>query len=276
MVGNSVSRVTVRILYFFQVMCFLLVRVQGQAKVFEWLVLLLALLNVTVVVTLLWACYYFAEYMFDFGNMIGLIVDVTQIVAPIFAHFFVLAEAIYFREPIRRLWRDIFAILAHAEVDLDTHLVASYKQFLAKAVTLQVVATFIESRILWAITAAWFNSRMSAEWSFISCRSAYIFYVLHVDIVRGILWAMANDLRYVSFASKSQLKSKRVEMDRRVLLRKLEHNRLLYGQVYRVVLKLNQCLGWSLIGNLMNNFLAITIAFYWNYRGAYIRALTTG
>lgn len=271
-----IQNIATKLLIPFQLFGFLLVIVPSRNKGLEFVLLLLACLNACIVATLAWSCYYYADYMFDFSNKIGLIVDVTQIVAPIVAHLIVILEALYNRKTIRRLWMEIFEIIAMGGEALQLILKRVYVKFVLKAIALHVIATALEVRILLGIKSSWFRSRVTAEWSFIGCRSLYIFYFLHVDIIGGLLESVASDLQAVSRASISQLKSKRLEMDTKELLGRVEFNRGVFNKVYSVVQRLNVCFGWSLISNLINNFLAITIAFYWNYRGVYIERLTTG
>lgn len=271
-----VRNFTTKLLIPFQLFGFLLAIVPLRNKRLEWILLFLASLNACIVATLAWSCYYYAEFMFDFSNKIGLIVDVTQIVAPILAHLIAILEALYNRKTIRRLWIEIFEIIEMGGEHLQTILRKVYIKFVVKAFVLHILATALEVRILWGIMSSWFRSRATAEWSFIGCRTLYIFYFLHVDIIGGILDSVAIDLQAVSRASISQLKSKRLEMDTKELLNRVEFNRGVFNKVYSIVQRLNVCFGWALISNLINNFLAITIAFYWNYRGVYIERLTTG
>lgn len=261
-------------LYFFQIIGLFPVLVEGP---FQRVVNFLSVFNALAQFVLLAICYYYAEIMFTFNSALNLIVDVVQIVVPIVTHFVIIVESLYYRKALEYIWTEIGNIHKDPRSDLNTCLRRTFISFTVKFVVLQIGGTLIEIMILYPIAGKdWFRSRLTAEWSFIGCRSSYLLYILHVDIIRGILCAIGNDLKLACIASKSQLKSKRVEKKQQILFAKVDYNRKVFNKLYKINITLNRCFGYSLVLNLINDFMAIIIALYWNYFHAYKQDLTTG
>lgn len=278
-ISNSPLNMTwpIRLLLFFQVFCFVLVTIPNRQKPFERFLLFLSTVNISIGLTLLWSCYYYAQVMFDFENKLSGMVDIIQIVAPIITHVVLLLEAIYHRGTIYRLWLEFLEIFAIGGAELHQILQRVLFYFFVKVGTLQLVATAVECRILWGISGSWFRSRITAQYAFISCRSAYIFYILHADIIGGVLELIATDLETIFMEYQPRIKwRKSNRIQGKSATHRIEKNRKVLRLIFSIVQKMNVCFAWSLMFNLVNNFLSITIAFYWNYRGAYMRRLTTG
>lgn len=285
MTDSAVWSYCQKIMRFFQLMGFFLVFINKKRRKWEFILIILALIYILGTISLLTVCYVYRHYMFTFINQIGLIVDTTQIIMPITAHLVILIESIYYKEVFREICNNVYGVYCLKKEDLSPILKRVLIEYLVKLIVIQFFATSIEIGILIGIynrgskritDLAWFNSRLSAQWSFFACRSNYLFFCFLADIIKAVLICIGEDLKYISMASKSELKSKQLEKSIKCLYKKLDQNRKLYSVIWNVNMMMNRCFRWSLVLNLINNFLAITIAIYWNYRGFYVGSLVLG
>lgn len=240
----------------------------------EFLVRLLHLINILVELILLYLCYYYARSMFDFSHAIGLIVDVLQIIAPILTHLVSLLECLYERRRMEALWRDLLQLNTTGG---RVHLMVStgsLRKFIWTAVLSFGICTAIEVWILFHASIIWFRSRAVGQLSFMSCRAAFLLYILHVTLVGSVIRMLVAELKYTAGASRSQSRSQRVEMEQKTVLRSVVFCRGCHKELYRISVEMSQCFGWSLICHLMYNFMDITIALYYNYRRVILGLMT--
>lgn len=238
---------------------------------------ILNVLNIIGEGIMLYLCYYYAPMMFDFSHTIGLIVDVAQIVAPIVAHLVCLVECLHQKRRMAVIWQNLMRLIDQGGQRLHPFLFERVTVFyLSLAVSTFVLCTTIEVWIMFRATTIWFRSRVVAQWSFMSCRAALLFYILHVTMVGGVIKMLVAELKCAEQASRSQLKSRRVEMEQKNILRNVKFCRKLYETGYRVSLDMSFSFGWTLISQLMYTFMDITIALYYNYRRVTLGFLTAG
>lgn len=238
---------------------------------------LMSILNMGNIVTegiLLYLCNHFARKMFDFSHTIGLIVDVVQIVLPIVTHLVCLFECLHQKSRMIRIWHDLMYLVDVGGERMRPILKASLITYLCIGTASFGLCTAIEVWILFHASKIWFRSRAVAQWSFMSCRAAFCFYLLHVVIVGSVVKMIVQELKYSASASRSQLKSARVEMQQQNILRNVRFCRSCYERLYRISLEMSYGFGWSLVCQLMYKFMDITIALYYNYRRVSLGMLT--
>lgn len=272
---SPVRQKTSGILVFFSIFGLSVVDVRDRATR-EFFLLISNQVNIIAELILLYLCYSNAHGMFDFSHTIGLIVDVLQIVAAIVTHLICLVECLHERRRIKQIWMDILLLIHLGGSSLKKTLRGRFRSYIGLVISSFGVCTGIEIWIMVRAAKIWFRSRAVGHWPFMACRAAFLFYLLHVMLMGSGMQMVAEELRYAASASKCQLKSKRVEMEKKNLLRIVKHCRKCYGLIYRISLDLSDCFGWSLIANLLYNFMDITIALYYNYRRIYLNMLNAG
>lgn len=240
---------------------------------------LMSLLNMGNIVTegiLLYLCNLHARKMFDFSHTIGLIVDVLQIVLPIATHLVCLFECLHQKPRMIRIWHDLMYLVDVGGERMRHILKACLITYLCIGIASFGLCTAIEVWILFHASKIWFRSRAVAQWSFLSCRAAFLFYLLHVVVVGSVVKMIVQELKYSASASRSQLKSTRVEMQQQNILRNVRFCRSCYERLYRISLEMSYGFGWSLVSQLLYKFMDITIALYYNYRRVTLGWLTAG
>lgn len=220
---------------------------------------------------------YYAPDIFDTLNAIGLFVDIIQIMAPILTHLVICVEALVRVNDYKKFWFQFgrtFATLQKLNGPLQEELMGVYRRVGLQLGILFVVPLLIEIRILWGIfDNYWVYSRLAAQFSFIGCRLSYLQLCLHLALINWVLQLLANEMQRLSNGSRSQLKSVEWEMTSQVAYRRILLVQQASKDVVELTSHLNQCYRWSLVANLTNNFLSITIAFYWNLRSLYFNNL---
>lgn len=241
----------------------------------KWPISILNLGNIIGELVLLYLCYHSAKGMFDFSHTIGLIVDVLQIVAPIITHLVCLIDCLCQKRRHEQIWQGLMQLLDDGGMVLSPIKKTLNRYFLTVTIAF-LLCTAIEAWIMLRASFIWFRSRAVGEWAFMSCRAAFLYYILHVVIVGSIIRMIVAELRYAASDSKSQLKSSRVEMEQQTILMRVAFCRKCYERLYRISLEMSYCFGWSLICHLMYNFMDITIALYYNYRRVVLGVLNAG
>lgn len=231
----------------------------------EWPISILNLGNIIAELALLYLCYHCAKGMFDFSHTIGLIVDVLQIVAPIITHLVCLIDCLYQKRRHQRIWQGLMQLLDDGGGLVLSPIKQTLNRYFLTVFIAFLLCTAIEVWILLNASFIWFRSRAVGEWAFISCRAAFLYYILHVVIVGSIIQMIV-----------AELKSSRVEMEQRKILARVAFCRKCYERLYRISLEMSYCFGWSLICHLMYNFMDITIALYYNYRRVVLGVLNAG
>lgn len=234
--------------------------------------------NCLVIAAIALCSLYFAPDIFDTTNTIGLFVDIIQIMAPILTHLAICCEALLRRESYTQFWVQFERICRGVErfqgPSLRGDLKSLYQRTRIKLLLLFLVPLALEIRILWGIFGNfWFFSRLAAEFSFIGCRLSFLQLCLYIALINWLLQLLAEEVQRISNESRSALKSVEREMDNRVAYRRVQWVQEAAREVVELTAKLNLCYRWSLVANLTNNFLSITIAFYWNYRSLYFNNL---
>lgn len=245
--------------------------------VINFLLKSLSLLNTLFILIILYLSFHFAYDIFDTTNTIGLIVDIVQIMAPILTHLVIAVEATRRIGNYRHLWATferVWDLIQQLDNGSVGDLKKLYWRFGVQLAILFWVPLAVELRILYGIyTNFWVYSRLAAAFAFLGCRLSYLLYSLHVVIINWLLEQLAREAQRISNESRSQLKSLRVEMDAGRLYHRIKVISEALSQVYLATSAVNLCFRWSLLFNLTNNFLSITIAFYWNYRSLYFNNL---
>lgn len=238
----------------------------------EFLNYLLNQANIIIEIVSLYLCYHEAANMFDFSHTIGLIVDVLQIIAPMITHLVCLIECLYEKRKLMSVWRELVAVLELGGSQMSRVLRIYLATFLGIFSVLMGTCTGIEIFILCRAAPNWYRSRVVAQWSFISCRAALFFYLLHVTLIGCVIRTFAIELKYAADTSRLQIKGKNIENN---ILATVKMCRISFEKIYRISLDLSDCFGWFLILDLMYNFMAITIALYYNYRRVMLGSLTS-
>lgn len=242
----------------------------------EFRINILHMLNIFLELVLLYICYVYARSMFDFSHTINLIVDTLQIVAAMFTHLVCLLECVYEKHRLRRIWTMIMGLVESGGERLRPFLVRRLVRYICVLITSFLICTSIEIWIMCNAAPVWFRSRAVGQWSFMSCRAAFLFYVLHVELLGCVLQMISQELKYVASTSRNQLKSLWLDMNRKETRKRIIFCKECYSQVYEVSLEMSLSFGWSLICHLMYNFIDITIAIYYNYRRIVLKVLTPG
>lgn len=249
----------------------------GKSPVTNFLLKWLSQLNTLLILVVIYLSFHYAYDIFDTTNTIGLIVDIVQIMAPILTHLVISVEATRSTQGYRQLWAHferVWILLRQLDNEGVGDLRKLYWRFGAKLIVLFWLPLLIELRILYGIYSNfWVYSRLAAAFAFLGCRLSYLLYCLHVVIINWLLEKLAREAQRISNDSRSQLKSLRLEMDTGRNYRRIQMISEALSQVYLATSALNMCFRWSLLANLTNNFLSITIAFYWNYRSLYFNNL---
>lgn len=248
-----------------------------MSPVIDFLLKCISQVNTILIVVIVYLSYHFAYNIFDTTNTIGLIVDIVQIMAPILTHLIISLEATRRIKDYRILWTH-FAAISDVIQQLDKELLGDLKGVYSRfGITLAIlfwVPLALELRILYGIYGNfWIYSRLAAAFAFIGCRLSYLLYCLHVHIINWLLDKLALEAQRISNDSRSELKSLRIDMDSGRTYKRIKMISEGMSQVYMATSTLNWCFRWSLLANLTNNFLSITIAFYWNYRSLYFNNL---
>ena len=238
---------------------------------------LLSLAHCVAIVGIFSCCLYYAPNIFDTLNAIGLFVDIIQILAPILAHLIICIEAAHHCSTYRLLWNrleKVFHIVQQLQGPQTKSLRALYFRCGMKCLFFALFPLILELRILWGISDNyWVYSRLAAKFSFIGCRLSYLQLSVHLQIIKWLLQQLEEETRNISNDSRSQLKSLTWEMHRGDALRRIHLVQQATSGVMELTGDLNTCYQWSLTANLTNNFLSITIAYYWNYRSLYFNNL---
>lgn len=250
----------------------------GDSRGINFFLRFVALINCLLILGITFASFYFASDIFDATNAIGLFVDIIQILSPIIAHLVICAEAPLSIASYRQFWvhfQDTFHLLQQLHGPLREELQRLYRRCQIKLGILFVVPLLIELRILYGISDNfWVYSRLAAEFAFIGCRLSYLNYCFHVELINWVLAQLEEHVRTLSNDSRSQLKRVEWEMTSGIAYRRLQVvQKATRIAVTQLTSTLSTCYRWSLLANLTNNFLSITIAFYWNYRTLYFSNL---
>lgn len=197
--------------------------------------------------------------------------------APILTHLVICIESFVRVNDYKKFWLQFgktYSILQKLNGPLHEELTGVYKSVGFKLLLLFLVPLIIEVRILWGIADNyWVYSRLAAQFAFIGCRLSYLQLCLHLELINWLLRSLANEMQRLSNDSRSQLKSVEWEIYSQVAYRRLQLVRQATRDVVELTSHLNECYRWSLVTNLTNNFLSITIAFYWNFRSLYFNNL---
>lgn len=239
---------------------------------------LVSLLNLFLILIITTWSLYYAQDIFDVTNTLGLFVDIIQVMAPISTHFLICLESFFSARSYLRFWQqfsDSLQIIRELNGDpLSEELLRFYRNTRVKLLLFFWVPLFIEIRILWGIFPNfWFFSRIAAQFAFIGCRLSYLQLCFHIQIVNWLLQVLERELRRVANDSRSQLKCVVREMEDKMGCRRIQGVHKATCEVIKLTSTLNACYRWSLLANLTNNLLCITIAFYWNYRSLYFNNL---
>lgn len=238
---------------------------------------IVSLLNSFVILIITTLSLYYALEIFDVTNTLGLFVDIIQVMAPISTHFLVCVEAFFSARSYQRFWQQFSNTLQdirELNVDFTEDLKRFYRNTRIKLLIFFWVPLFIEIRILWGIFPNfWFYSRIAAQFAFIGCRLSYLQFCFHIQIVNWLLERLEEEVRRVANESRSQLKSLIWEMESKIGYQRIRGVHRATCEVIKLTSTLNACYRWSLLANLTNNLLCITIAFYWNYRSLYFNNL---
>lgn len=233
--------------------------------------------NILLEASLLWVCFENFRLMFDFSHTIGLTVDVLQIIGPILTHVMALLESQLRRRRLTRLWNTLMELIETGGPRFEGILRSAFKRFIWTGTVCFAFCSAIEFWILGNASTMFFRSRIVSQWALMSSRAVFLLYVLHVASIGGVLEMVAQELKYAACASKSRLKSRQVEMERKEIRKILQFCNIFYGKAFQMAMEdLGECFGWSLILNFVYNFLNITIALYYNYRRVVSGLLTIG
>lgn len=236
-----------------------------------------ALINCLIILVIMFLTLYYAPDIFDTTNAIGLFVDIIQILAPILTHLVICIEAPFRISTYREFWREFqstFHLVQSLHGPLEMDLKDLYRRCRNKFGILFIVPLAIEIRILYGIMDNfWVFSRLAGEFAFIGCRLSYLNFCLHIELVRWTLQLLEQEVRRISNDSRSQLKRVEWEMKEGFAYKRIQLVQRATRKVMQLTSLLNKCYRWSLVTNLTNNFLSITIAFYWNYRSLYFSNL---
>lgn len=233
--------------------------------------------NSLIVVIITCLSLYFSTEIFDQTNAIGLFVDVVQILAPILTHLVICIEAQRRHKAHKIYWlqfEKIYQITLNLDAELEESLKRMTNRFRINFIVLCSVTLFIEMRILYGIVDNfWVYSRLAAEFSFIGCRLGLLQFCYYVDSVNFLLQRLEKEIRIISNESRSQLKSVEWEMESQISYKRISIAEKAIREILQLTSILNFTFRWSLLANMTNNFLSITIAFYWNYRSLYFNNL---
>lgn len=236
---------------------------------------LLSLLHCLLVLAITCASLYFAPDIFDTTNAIGLFVDVLQILIPLLTHLLICAECVLRVPSYRSFWAQFARTLRRTETlrgPLALPLRRLYLRCRLELLLLSLLPLAVELRILWGIRSNfWFYSRLAAELSLVGCRLSYLLLCLHLRLLHWLLQLHQREVRRLADESRAQ--PLEWQWRRGVATRRLARVQEGTRDVQRLTGLLNHCWRWSLLANLTNNLLCITIAFYWNYRSLYFNNL---
>lgn len=236
-----------------------------------------SLVNCLLILCITFFSLYYAPDIFDTTNAIGLFVDILQIMAPILTHLMIVLEAVIRVPSYQRFWSQFerTVLLLHTiNGPLTVEIKTLYRRCMWKLGLFFILPLLIEVRILYGIRDNfWVFSRLAAEFSFIGCRLSFLQLCLHIDLINWLMQLSEQEVKRVSNDSRSQLKRVELEMATQVAYKRIQVVQRATRNVGALTAEISNCYRWSLVANLTNNFLSITIAFYWNYRSLYFNNL---
>lgn len=215
------------------------------------------------------------------ADAVGSLTDISQTCCPFIGHYVIIMRAYLGRKNLKKLWNKIAeADLILNEFYIDTR--ALNHEISSKYLILWCIAQFIsfssEIRIIWGIRVnrVWSNQRYFILFSTLITRCEYLFYLLFVDLLKGRLICLNDQLINLSKShtrASKQIQNKTTKDETIFKILKLKK---LYGILWYISFKMNDCFGWSQLANVGVNFLSLTSNCYWIYSTLYYKANVFG
>lgn len=209
--------------------------------------------------------------LFYLSDPVSGLTDIFQTACPLFGHFVILIQAYFARHSLEKLWIKLLEadqILQEFSIDTKDLNHDTSSRFLIFFFVAQFISTASEIRIIWGIqiNRVWLTHWCFTLFSIFITRCEYLLYLLFVDVLRDRLKCLQCLLSVTSRVVYDELPDKRINKNDIISLRKLKK---LYGLLWQISFKMNDCFGWSQLANVGVNFLLLTCNFYWIYGTLY-------
>lgn len=198
---------------------------------------------------------------FHVGSTIGKILDIIQVIGPIFAHIVMLIETNLNRNMQMKMWKVIFNVENQAKI-LATEKYSFLKIFVIEMLILMFMCNVTEAFILSTITE---NPRFARSWYF----RLWSLHMLRVGVIQ-IVFYMEFIRCHVKIINNELLKMGPDETDSYATVANLKQ---MYTDIYLFSIYLNKRFSWSILALMVHFFLALIISFYWIVANLYFGIL---
>lgn len=198
---------------------------------------------------------------FHDGSTIGKILDIIQVIGPIFAHIVMLIETNLNRNLQMKMWEVISNVENQATI-LASEKFSYLRAFVIEMLIVLFVSNVTEAYILTTITE---NERFARSWYF----RLWSLHMLRIGIIQ-IVFYMEFIRCHVKIINNELLKMATNEDDSYITIVNLKR---MYMDIYLFSIYLNKRFSWSILALMIHFFLALIISIYWIVANLYFGVL---
>lgn len=198
---------------------------------------------------------------FHKGSMIGRILDITQVVVPIFAHIIFICETLFNWNIQLEMWKGIKTIEKQSKL-IGIERFSFMKTFLIEISTLAFVGMVSESVILASIISddGFARTWYLRLWSLYMIRFGMMQLIFYVDWMQCHMNVIMTGIR-----------NTRDDESNEKLLSELK---LLYSDIWLLSVRFNKRFAWSILALMIHLFITIVVCFYWVVARLYFHKLS--
>lgn len=198
---------------------------------------------------------------FHEGSTIGKILDIIQVVGPIFAHIVMLIETNLNRTVQLKMWNVIFNVENQAKsVAMENY--SFLKVFIIETLIIMFMGNVTEAYILSTITE---NERFARSWYF----RLWSLHMLRVGVIQIVFYT--EFIRcHIKIINNELLKMNANAIDSCIVVANCKR---MYMDIYLFSIYLNKRYSWSILALMIHFFLALIISFYWIVANLYFGVL---
>lgn len=209
--------------------------------------------------------------LFFSENVIGLISDILQFSITLSSHFCIVIHSITNEKWILKFQRNQWKIneLIRNKQSEMIHINHQYKRnYLIKCYTYMITVIIIELTIIATIqydpqwTSFWYANSLGL----LVTRIRHLHHIFYIDLITAQLQFISNNLMSLNRPLIPEYKNKIILRTGR--MEKLKNLNYFYNLLWLNVYYINNVFLWSQPVNLVQNFIELTLDFYWLY--AYI------
>ncbi len=231
------------------------------------IILIATLFNLTSVTLQTTIVFYNHDNIFDRPKLLGKVVDMFKYAYLAMTCFTILIESIVYVNDQQSFWKlqkDLEKIFLSSTAVIRNRI---YKKNLLK--TYAIIVTFIWVQIYLVIRRTCLFCSCYTMLFFYAF-NRYLHYILYVDVIHQQMANLGCELDRIIEMSLS-MRSKKLNDDEKYnvelyLVRRLKVASSAYVKLYDMLVKVNNCFGWSLIINLVHSYIQIFVDFFWMFQ----------